>query len=80
MVGMCLDAAQRAKVPAYAQKSGFGIRPHSSAAFGTLRYRVSTVSSPGGAHGMPDRLRAIEVLSLSHAAWSGARSAVRDCR
>src|SRR4051794_4852693 len=41
---MSSDAAQRAKVPAYTQESGLGIRPHTSARFGTLRYRVGTLS------------------------------------
>jgi hypothetical protein len=42
--GTCRDTAQRAKVPAYAQESGFGIRPHPLASFGTLRYRVGTLT------------------------------------
>jgi hypothetical protein len=40
---MSLDAAQRAEVPAYTQKSGSGIRSPSSAGSGTLRYRVGTL-------------------------------------
>jgi HNH endonuclease len=51
--GMCRDAAQRAKVPAYAQESGFGIRPHASGGFGTLPYRVGNMR-PGGLVSGPD--------------------------
>jgi hypothetical protein len=43
------EAPRRAKVPAYAQESGSGIRPHSSAGFGTLRYRVGTLTVAAGA-------------------------------
>src|SRR3954463_479374 len=42
--GMCRDAAQRAKVPAYTQESSLGILPHLSAGFGTVRYRVGTLT------------------------------------
>src|SRR3954467_6916585 len=47
---MCWDAAERAKIPAYGQESGFGIRPHGSAGFGILRYRVSTLTDTPETH------------------------------
>ena len=60
---MCWEAAQRAKVPAHTPESGFGIRAHPSAGFGTFRYRVGTVTvaaaepRPPGARRMPSGAR-----------------------
>jgi hypothetical protein len=45
---MSSDARRRAKVPACMQESGSGIRPHSSAGFGILRYRVGTLTLSAG--------------------------------